>query len=126
MKILILEDEIPAFEKLHNYLDSYFNKTWEYDWGKTIVDGKQYLTQYAYDLIFADIGLLDDNVFTLFNAIEIDAPIIFCSAYNQYLLNAFAFKVAIVEKNIKKHKAKASIEFLYDIRFSVYFKHINS
>ena len=89
MKLLILEDEIPAFEKLHNYLDVYFDKAWQYDWGKTVADGQRYLAQYTYDLIFADIELLDDNVFTLFNTIEIDTPIIFCSAYNQYLLTAF-------------------------------------
>lgn len=89
MKILILEDEIPAFEKLHKHLDLYFEKRWKYDWGKTIVDGKQYLTQHTYDLIFADIELLDDNVFKLFDAVEISTPIIFCSAYNEYLLNAF-------------------------------------
>lgn len=89
MKILILEDEIPAFEKLQKYLDVYFEKIWEYDWVKTVADGQRCLTQNTYDLIFADIELLDDNVFTLFNAIDIDIPIIFCSAYNQYLLNAF-------------------------------------
>ena len=65
MKLLILEDEIPAFEKLHNYLDVYFDKAWQYDWGKTVADGQRYLAQYTYDLIFADIELLDDNVFTL-------------------------------------------------------------
>ncbi|MEM8528399.1 MAG: response regulator, partial [Bacteroidota bacterium] len=89
MKILILEDEIPAFEKLHKYLDLSFDEPWEYDWGKTVVDGKRYLTQYSYDLIFADIELRNNNIFTIFDTIEIDIPIIFCSAYNQYLLNAF-------------------------------------
>ena len=89
LKILILEDEIPAFEKLHKYLNLYFGKTCECDWGKTVMDGKQYLTQHTYDLILADIELLDDNVFTLFNDLEIETPIIFCSAYNQYLLDAF-------------------------------------
>jgi len=89
MKILILEDEIPAFEKLQKYLDVYFEKNWAYDWTKTVADGKDYLTQHTYDLILADIELLDDNVFKLFNTVDIDTPIIFCSAYNQYLLNAF-------------------------------------
>ncbi len=89
MKILILEDEIPAFEKLQKYLGLALGQAWEHDWAKTVVDGKKFLSQSNYDLIFADIELLDGNVFTLFNTVKIEAPIVFCSAYNQFLMDAF-------------------------------------
>ncbi len=43
----------------------------------------------AIDLIFSDIQLTDGLSFEIFKAIEIDAPIIFCTAYDEYALNAF-------------------------------------
>lgn len=41
------------------------------------------------DLIFLDIHLADDISFTIFNEVEIDMPIIFTTAYNEYALKAF-------------------------------------
>jgi len=41
------------------------------------------------DLIFSDIELLDGNVFALFERVAIQCPIIFTTAYDQFLLRAF-------------------------------------
>lgn len=46
-------------------------------------------TKPSIDLIFSDIQLTDGLSFEIFKAIEIDAPIIFCTAYDEYALNAF-------------------------------------
>lgn len=43
----------------------------------------------AYDLIFSDIQLGDGLSFEIFAAENISAPIIFCTAYDEYLLEAF-------------------------------------
>jgi len=43
----------------------------------------------APDLFFSDIELADGLSFEIFKAIENIAPIIFCTAYNQYALEAF-------------------------------------
>ena len=43
MRILILEDEIPAYKKLITYLTEYFKSETEHDWARTIKDGKQFL-----------------------------------------------------------------------------------
>jgi len=41
------------------------------------------------DLVFSDIQLGDGLSFEIFNSIECSFPVIFCTAYNEYALNAF-------------------------------------
>ena len=90
MNILILEDEIPAYEKLLRYLEIYFQDDLRYDWARGVSEAKKYLlADNQYDVILSDIKLLDGTPFDLFKEITINCPIIFCSAYDEYLLEAF-------------------------------------
>ncbi|MEM9299779.1 MAG: LytTR family DNA-binding domain-containing protein [Bacteroidota bacterium] len=90
MILLILEDEIPAFEKLQAHLKVYFKNELHFDWARTVSEAKDHLLQDdRYDLILADIELLDGNSFDLFKEVTIRCPIIFCSAYDKYLFEAF-------------------------------------
>lgn len=43
----------------------------------------------AVDLIFSDIQLGDGESFDIFKAIPPKAPVVFCTAYNQYMMEAF-------------------------------------
>lgn len=64
------------------------------------------------DLIFSDIQLTDGLSFEIFKAVEIEAPVIFCTAYDEYALNAFdangiayllkPFTAETIEKAIEK------------------------
>ena len=89
MNILILEDEIPAYQKLTKCLDSFFDVKISQDWGRSILEGKKLLKENSYDFILSDIQLLDGISFDLFNKVQIDTPIIFCSAHDEYLFQAF-------------------------------------
>ncbi len=90
MKILILEDEIPAYKKLISYLDDFFiDVPYDHDWSRSISDGKEFLANENYDFILSDIQLLDGISFDLFDEIPTNCPIIFCSAHDNYLLKAF-------------------------------------
>lgn len=89
MNILILEDEIPAYQKLTKCLDSFFDIKTTQDWARSIVDGEKFLKENSYDFILSDIQLLDGISFDLFNTVQIDTPIIFCSAHDEYLFEAF-------------------------------------
>lgn len=89
MNILILEDEIPAYNKLVSFVNDYFKREIPHDWARSIKDGKTLLLKNKYDFILSDIQLLDGISFDLYNEIPIDAPIIFCSAYDAYLFQAF-------------------------------------
>mgnify|MGYP006083092075 FL=1 len=89
MKILILEDEIPAYQKLTKCLDNFFAIKTPHDWGRSIIDGEKFLNENTYDFILSDIQLLDGVSFDLFNETKAEVPIIFCSAHDEYLFEAF-------------------------------------
>jgi DNA-binding LytR/AlgR family response regulator len=89
MRILILEDEIPAYEKLLANLETYFEETFQHDWSRSVEKSRELLETQTYDFILSDIQLLDGISFDVFNAVKIDCPIIFCSAHDKYLFEAF-------------------------------------
>ncbi len=89
MKILILEDEIPAYQKLINCLDRFYEIKISVDWARSNKEGAQFLANNSYDFILSDIQLLDGNSFDLFDVTTINCPIIFCSAHDEYLFKAF-------------------------------------
>lgn len=91
MKVVIIEDEIPAAEKLElllNRLDNGVEVLTKIDSVKSAV---QWLddNQDSVDLLFMDIQLLDGKSFDIFQEIKITKPIIFTTAYQEYSLEAF-------------------------------------
>lgn len=111
MKILILEDEIPAHQKLVKYLSDYFNDTISQDWARSITEGKELLSHNSYDFILSDIQLLDGISFDLFDEIKINCPIIFCSAHDDYLFKAFNTNgIAYILKPYSKADFNKAIE----------------
>ncbi|MFD2697934.1 LytR/AlgR family response regulator transcription factor [Mesonia sediminis] len=88
-KILIIEDEIPARNKLKRFikeLDTSNEIIAELD---TVQSAVEFLKQYQPDLIFSDIELLDGNAFEIYSQIPVSCPIIFTTAYDQFWMNAF-------------------------------------
>ena len=91
MHLLLVEDEIPAFEKLRSYLAMQLDNNFSYDWARSNTEIKSFLSlETHYDLIFSDIQLLDGISFDAFKQVSIKVPIIFCTAYDSYLLEAFS------------------------------------
>ena len=89
MTLLILEDEIPAYQKLLSNIHTFFGDAITTHWARSIVKGKTFLSANTYDLVLSDIQLLDGISFDLFNEVKVDFPIIFCSAHDDYLFQAF-------------------------------------
>ncbi|RBW55274.1 DNA-binding response regulator [Tenacibaculum sp. E3R01] len=111
MKILILEDEIPAYQKLVNYLNDTFEEEFVHDLARSNSEGKKLLTQNKYDFILSDIQLLDGISFDLFDEVTINCPIIFCSAHDEYLFKAFNTNgIAYILKPFSKSDFKKAIE----------------
>lgn len=89
-KILIIEDEAPARKKLKRYIEQACNSYEIVAELETVAEAKSLLTQtHDIDLIFSDIELRDGNVFEVYNEVSINCPIIFATAYNEFLMNAF-------------------------------------
>lgn len=52
MIILILEDEIPAFDKLLKHLKEHFHNNLVYDWARTVSEAKEYFLQEKVMILF--------------------------------------------------------------------------
>ena len=63
------------------------------------------------DLIFQDIHLTDGSSFEIFNKVDIDCPIIFITAYDQYALQAFKVNsLDYLLKPVQKEDLKKSLQ----------------
>ena len=90
MKVLIIEDEPQAAQRLENLLcsiDSAISLLGNLDSVKKSVSWLK--SNAKPDLIFMDIQLADGLSFEIFEQVEVDAPIIFTTAFDEYALKAF-------------------------------------
>jgi two-component system LytT family response regulator len=91
LRVLIIEDETPAAEKLERYLMRYSPQITIVDKLDSISASVPWLQdrQSEIDLVFMDIQLKDGLSFTIFQSVKILKPVIFITAYNEYALDAF-------------------------------------
>ncbi len=89
MKVLIIEDENRAANRLAQLLMEIDPQLDIIDRIDTVSDSIKFLKSNAVDLIFSDIQLADGISFEIFKTTQIDCPIIFTTAYDQYAINAF-------------------------------------
>ena len=90
MRVIIIEDEVPAANRLAKMLQSI---TDEMDVVKKI-DSVEAAVKFLgsaenIDLIFMDIQLADGLSFDIFEQTPVKAPVIFTTAFDQYTLKAF-------------------------------------
>lgn len=90
MRVLVFEDERLTAERLVQLIHRY-DKTIEITGIlESVEQGLEWLDKNdSPDLIFMDIHLSDGPAFDLFNHINIQIPIIFTTAYDQYAIKAF-------------------------------------
>lgn len=90
MKIVIIEDEILTAEDLKHDLQSLNYGIEVIAILPTVTQSIEYFsTNVDYNLIFSDVQLGDGYSFEIFKKVSVNSPIIFCTAYNQYALQAF-------------------------------------
>jgi len=89
MNVLIIEDEHLAAQKLTRQLqkiDDQINVVAVLD---DVESSIEWLKEHRADLILCDIHLGDGNSFTIFQEVDVQTPIIFTTAYDQYAVKAF-------------------------------------
>lgn len=91
MKVLIIEDEDAAARGLVAALEA--QRLFDTEL-LMVIDSVESSINYlkhnpAPDLIFMDIQLSDGLSFKIFEKVEVTSPIIFCTAYDQYAIQAF-------------------------------------
>ena len=90
MKVLIVEDEIPAAGRLGKMLQQLDDEISIVHKADSIESAVQYLlSSPAPDLIFMDIQLADGLSFAIFEQVQLKTPVIFTTAFDQYTLKAF-------------------------------------
>ena len=90
MKVIIIEDELPTAEYLQQSLTSLNPGTIFPAILQSVADAIEYFKHHPEpDLIFSDISLGDGLSFDIFNAVSLSCPVIFCTAFDQYALDAF-------------------------------------
>jgi len=91
MKVLIIEDEKPAAEKLELLLKKYDSNIQVIAQLGTVEKSIDYLklNESNIDLIFLDIQLTDGLSFDIFKSVKVEKPVIFTTAFNEYAIEAF-------------------------------------
>ncbi len=90
MKVLILEDEFHAANRLKRLLESNIEHLEILDTLDSVEEAKAFFeNDNSLDLIFADIQLADGLSFSVFQDLDIQVPVIFTTAFDQYTLKAF-------------------------------------
>jgi two-component system, LytTR family, response regulator LytT len=114
MKVLILEDETLASEKLEKTLLEVEPSAEVVGVLKSVESTIEWLSSNpSPDLILSDIRLLDGLAFEIFQNTNIDAPVIFTTAYDQYAIKAFEVNsIDYLLKPVQKEKLAASLEKL--------------
>jgi two-component system response regulator LytT len=118
MRVLIIEDEALAAERLHKQIVQ-FDPTIEIAACLSTVEGAiVWLDQHPHpDLAFVDIQLSDGTCFELFETVKIRFPVIFTTSYEQYALDAFEVNtVAYLLKPIKYGQLVKSFQKLDDMK----------
>jgi DNA-binding LytR/AlgR family response regulator len=111
MKVLIVEDERPASENLVEELQA-IDDSIDVVAGCNSVEGTVRWLQKnpAPDLILMDIQLSDGLSFNIFKACEVTCPVIFTTAYDKYLTQAFEYSsIDYLLKPISQDKLRNAI-----------------
>jgi len=112
MKVLIIEDEKPASQKLLRLLKEIDESIVVVDIIESVEKATNWLISNPHpDLIFMDIQLQDGICFEIFENCTIKTPVIFITAYDEYSLKAFKVNsVDYLLKPIVPDELKNAIE----------------
>ena len=119
MNVLIIEDETAAAVNLQAILKKVaptYNVLTVLESIEESVEYFQDTTQTVPDLVFMDIHLADGESFHIFDKVQITAPIIFTTAYDEYALRAFKVNsIDYILKPIKEEDLVRAIDKLVQL-----------
>lgn len=96
MKVLIIEDEQLAAEKLAAYLKRYQPDAELVTQLSSVAQVIEFFSAdpkaQQLDLIFSDVELTDGQVFTALEQLDLPCPVLFTTAYDQYWMQVFQYQ----------------------------------
>lgn len=114
MKVVIVEDEQPAFKRLQKLLTELLPDVEILAHHDSVITAKQWFEENdPPELVFMDIHLADGSAFDLLKDTRVNAPIIFTTAYDQYAIEAFkASGIAYLLKPVKAEEMSGALKKL--------------
>lgn len=118
MKVVIVEDEQPAYKRLVKLLGELLPAAEVTAHHDSVSDARKWFEENEMPaIVFMDIHLADGSAFDLLKQVKIDAPIIFTTAYDQYAIEAFkASGVGYLLKPIKSEDLEDALDKLNDLK----------
>ena len=112
MKVIIIEDELPARAKLISMLQTIDPSIRVVAELGSVKETSEWLSKHIEpDLAFVDIQLSDDHSFEIFRKHPVKFPVIFTTAYDKYILESFEFNsIDYLLKPITEEKLKRSLD----------------
>ncbi len=134
MKVLIVEDEKPAVENIIDCFRNIDESILVIGATGSVKESVNWLRENPLpDLIMMDIQLSDGLSFNIFNNITITCPVIFVTAYDKYLTQAFEYNsIDYLLKPIDQHKLGNTIKKYKTLRnyfvnnYSSLFEYLNT
>ena len=123
MNVLIIEDESHTASLLEEIIEQ--NENFKViEKLESVIDAVSYirLNQNRIDLMFFDIELADGQSFEIFKHIDIQSPVVFCTAYDDHSLKAFKFNgIDYILKPFKEEEIHAAL-----LKFNRLLRNFNS
>lgn len=111
MNILIVEDEPVAAARLKKLVEASRDNASVSAVEDTAEGAAKRVMKQDFDLIFMDIQLADGLCFDIFEAVEPPCPIIFCTAFDDYAIQAFkANGIEYLLKPVRQQDIKRAFE----------------
>ncbi|WDO11587.1 LytTR family DNA-binding domain-containing protein [Flavobacterium sp. WW92] len=112
MTIIIIEDEVKTAKALGQLIMSIRPDVQILSYIQSVDGAVSYLTENDQpDLIFMDIQLADGLCFEIFKSVEVVSPVIFCTAFDNYAIEAFkANGIDYVLKPFSRESIAAAIK----------------
>lgn len=93
MKVLLIEDEPRARRHMEKMLTAHFPEVTVEGAVGSVRESVEWLSSHpAPDLIFMDVELSDGSSFDIFTQMDVDAPVVMTTAYDQYAVQAFSVR----------------------------------
>ncbi|MBK7886358.1 MAG: response regulator transcription factor [Bacteroidetes bacterium] len=118
MKILIIEDEKPAADRLIKMIHELVPTAEILATLVSIKSSVEWLMKNeAPDVVMMDIHLADGQSFEIFTLVKVSAPVIFTTAYDEHALDAFKVNsIDYLLKPIKLEELKRAIDKLKNLK----------
>ncbi|MBX7045847.1 MAG: LytTR family DNA-binding domain-containing protein [Ignavibacteria bacterium] len=112
MNVLIIEDEAPAADKLENMLRELNPGIKVLAKLKSVKESIKWFSENkSPEAAFVDVQLSDESSFELFRIIQPDFPVIFTTAFDDYVLKSFEYNsIDYLLKPYSKEKLKRALQ----------------